>query len=361
MRATKAFPGIDEGLTTRASRNIRRRFGATIACILATGALVACSAQSSASAGSGKTQTIKLSMANSNTSSEYKMAQKFAAALAKDSGNRLKIQIYPASQLGPVGSEIESVRSGTIQAIAMSGLDSVIPETDAAYLPYMFTSMNEAQKALNGNQMQQVLWSKFSKYDMKVVGTWPVGPFGIMSRKAGVDNLDALKGQRIRVVSPLVSGPLLKAWGANPTPVDSSQVLTALSTGLVDGVLNPPDPITSQGWQQYGKSYLETDSIYNFNPVVFSQKFLNGLSPDLRGDIQKAFTDTLPDANSIYGQDEAQSLSTMKSAGIHVYTPSSAELSELRQASTAAESQWEKSFGADLVKKVRQAAKSSTN
>jgi TRAP-type C4-dicarboxylate transport system substrate-binding protein len=348
-----------DGGPKRSSRAVLFMIACTVAAVTlggcaSTSSATKPSASSGASANtSGSAHTIKLSMANSNTSSEYKMAQQFGKALSKISGGKLTVDIFPASQLGPVGSEIEGVRSGSIQAIAMSGLDSVIPSVDVAALPYMFTSMDEAQKVLNSSDMQSVLWSKFASFNLKVVGTWPVGDFGIMTTKSGVGSLAALKGERIRVVSPLVSTPLLSAWGVNPTPVDSTQVLTSLSTGLVDGVFDPADPITSQGWQQYGKSFVETDSIYNFNPVVFSQKFLDSLSAGQRADITEAFAQTLPYANTVYAQDKATAIATLKSSGVKIYTPS---LASFKSAAKAAEPAWDKSFGAALIKQVRAVA-----
>ena len=61
-----------------------------------------------------KTYVMKLGTATINES-QHEWCKRFAATVEKDSGGRIKGQIYPASQLGPIPREIEGVQFGAIQ------------------------------------------------------------------------------------------------------------------------------------------------------------------------------------------------------------------------------------------------------
>lgn len=318
----------------------------------------ACSGSGGASGGgSGASETLKLGMADSSTSPTYKFAQQFASNVSSATGGKIKVQIYPSSGLGAISSEITGVQSGSIAFLATPDLDSVVPDTDAALLPYLFTSMNEAQKVLNSSAMHTALWDQFKKYNLTVIGTWPIGPLGVMSRDTNVSTLTSLKGQRIRVLDPLVMSPLLKAWGMDPTPVDPNEVLQSLSTGLIDGAFDPPTPITSQGWDAYAKSYMSMNAVFNVDPLVMSTQVLNGLSASQQKAVTAAFDKTLASADTLIDSQTQAALGQMKTKGISIYTPSPASF---QTAAQSAEPTWEKTFGSALVAQVRAVAKAAS-
>ena len=61
-----------------------------------------------------KIYTMKISLPTLNDPS-YFFAKNYAAALEKDSGGRIKPEIYPASQLGAIPRQIEGTQFGAIQ------------------------------------------------------------------------------------------------------------------------------------------------------------------------------------------------------------------------------------------------------
>ena len=63
----------------------------------------------------GKTFVMKLSTATINDT-QHEWLRRFVAMVEKDSGGRIKGEIYPASQLGPIPRQIEGVQFGSMQA-----------------------------------------------------------------------------------------------------------------------------------------------------------------------------------------------------------------------------------------------------
>ena len=58
---------------------------------------------------------MKLSTATINDT-QHEWLKRFGAMIQKDSGGRIKAEIYPASQLGSIPRQIEGVQFGSIQA-----------------------------------------------------------------------------------------------------------------------------------------------------------------------------------------------------------------------------------------------------
>src|ERR1700728_4581312 len=65
-----------------------------------------------------KTYVMKVTTPTINDA-PHQFAKDFAAAVEKDSGGRIKGEVYPASQLGSIPRQIEGTQFGAIQAAAI--------------------------------------------------------------------------------------------------------------------------------------------------------------------------------------------------------------------------------------------------
>lgn len=313
--------------------------------------------QSESREASGSVEVLKLGLADSSTSPTYTFCERFAKLLSQETAGKLRVTVYPSEELGSTSAEASAVESGAQAFLVTGDFDSVVPEIDLDILPFLFSTMVQAQHGLNSPQMATALWDSFHKYGIQVVGTYPIGPLGIMTSKANVDSISALKGLRIRVPAPLVTDPLLNALHMDPTPVDPKEVLSTLSTGLLSGVYDPPTPIVDQGWDVYAKSYVELHANFNVDPVAMSLKVWNSLSRAEEADVTTAFRKTENYANSVIDEQNSAAVKAMETKGIKVYTlPRPA----LEKAASAAFSSYDKKFGKTEVEKVEAAAKAAT-
>src|SRR5262249_48805693 len=124
-----------------------RTAGAAVAMALALAA--------TAQAQDAKTFVMKLSTATINDT-QHEWFKRFAAAVEKDSGGRIKGEIYPASQLGPIPRQIEGVQFGSIQA--WMGPPEFLVGVDMRYealsAPGLFTSQDQAVKVIGDPAVQ---------------------------------------------------------------------------------------------------------------------------------------------------------------------------------------------------------------
>ena len=98
-----------------------------------------------------KTFTMKLSTATINDT-QHEWLKRFAALVEKDSGGRIKAEIYPASQLGSIPRQIEGVQFGSIQGWMgppefLVGVDE---RFEALSAPGLFSSVDQVMKVIAG-------------------------------------------------------------------------------------------------------------------------------------------------------------------------------------------------------------------
>src|SRR5882724_1099283 len=138
----------------KSQNNTRNMLLATLAV-----ALAALLAPAPAAHAQDKTFTMKLSTATINDT-QHEWFKRFAALVEKDSGGRIKPEIYPASQLGAIPRQIEGVQFGSIQAWMgppefLVGVDE---RFEAMSAPGLFSSVDQVMKVIQDPPVQKLLY-----------------------------------------------------------------------------------------------------------------------------------------------------------------------------------------------------------
>src|SRR5436189_5052192 len=132
---------------------------------------------SPAQAQAGKTFVMKLSTATINDT-QHEWLRRFTAAVEKDSGGRIKGEIYPASQLGSIPRQIEGVQFGSIQAWIgppefLVGVDE---RYEALSAPGLFSSMDQDVRVISDPAVRDLLLGLGANKGLVGVGIAPIGP-----------------------------------------------------------------------------------------------------------------------------------------------------------------------------------------
>lgn len=164
----------------------------------------------------------------------------FADLVAERTNNRVKINVYPASQLGSEREILDNVRMGTIEmgCVPTGQLATFNPFLGILDLPYLFTSQTQADRALDGD-IGQSLKKEVEPYGLTHLGYFASGFRNIGNDTRPVNRVEDLKGLKIRVPGwpSLIS--LFRNLGANPTPMEFNEVYLAVQTGVLDGLEVP--------------------------------------------------------------------------------------------------------------------------
>ena len=270
--------------------------GATLACGLVSTCLACWSPVAHAQA--GKTYVMKLSTATINDT-QHEWLRRFAAAVEKNSGGRIKGEIYPASQLGSIPRQIEGVQFGSIQAWIgppefLVGVDE---RYEALSAPGLFTSTDQAVRVISDPPVHDMILGFGANKGLVGVGIAPIGPSSIATRKP-IRHFAEFKGMKIRVLASPFQLEMIKRMDASPVAMTLADVLPGLQQGAIDAALATITIYTTMQYQDAAKFVIESDQPYLNSIIVMSKKWLDSLPPDLqkivRDDAEKVSVEVVP-------------------------------------------------------------------
>jgi TRAP-type transport system periplasmic protein len=249
---------------------------------VAGGFLGALLAAPPAHAQADKTFVMKLSTATINDT-QHEWFKRFAALVEKDSGGRIKAEIYPASQLGSIPRQIEGVQFGSIQAWMgppefLVGVDERFEGPSA---PGLFSSVDQVMRVMQDPPIQKMIYNLGAPKGIVGIGFAPIGPSSILSKKP-VTKLADLSGMKIRVLASPFQLELIRRMGGNPIAMTLADVLPGLQQGTIDATLTTMTIYSTMRYYDVGKSIIETDQPYVNSITMMSKKWLDTLPADLQ-------------------------------------------------------------------------------
>jgi C4-dicarboxylate-binding protein DctP len=193
------------------------------------------------------------------TQTQSRAIHMFADELAKLSSNKIKVEIFPSSQLGSITEMMQSVQAGSLSvSMAVPAWYSTFAKPlDAFTLPYLVASVERLKPALDGE-----IGADIAKYcdgaGFKVVGTMLLGGRHIVNKVRAVHQPADCKGLKLRVINSQVYMQTYRALGAVPVAMDPSELYLALQQGVVDGFEFPLPDLLAQKMYEVSK-YLALD------------------------------------------------------------------------------------------------------
>jgi TRAP-type C4-dicarboxylate transport system substrate-binding protein len=226
--------------------------------------------------------TMKISSPTINDITQ-EWAKEFAAGLKARVGDKIKVEFYPASQLGQIPATVEGVAMGTIEAVAPASgfLIGLEPRMQVLDAPGLFADMTHAQRVLADPKVRERLATFASSKGIEMIAAWPHGPLHLVSHKP-VRTIADFQGQKIRVpgAAPLQIKPFEKL-GAQPVSMPLGEVLSAMQNRTIDGMIAAAAVFTAFKYYDVAKGMTVLPGSYLFVPVMVNKDWLKSLGPDL--------------------------------------------------------------------------------
>jgi len=215
-------------------------------------------------------------------------AQKFADLVAEKSGGTIKVEVYPSSQLGNQRDLVEGLTLGTLDLTMTSTavLGNFHPQIAVFDLPFIFRDREHAFEALDTVGME--IAKDLEEKGMKVLAFYENGVRNMTNNIRPIRVPEDMKGLKIRVMEQPIYIAMMKALGANPTPMAFGELFTALQKGVVDGQENPAAHIYTKRFFEVQKYISLTEHTYSAEPLVVSMITWNKLTPEQQTIIQEA-------------------------------------------------------------------------
>jgi len=264
---------------------------------------------------------------------------------------RVKIEVYPNSQLYKDKEELEALQLGAVQMLAPS-LAKFGPlgarEFEVFDLPYLFDDYKELHRVTQGS-IGQMLMKKLESKGILGLAFWDNG-FKEMSANKPLRKPEDFKGLKMRIQSSKVLDSQMRALGAIPQVMAFSEVYQALQTGVVDGTENPVSNLYTQKMHEVQKYMTMSDHGYLGYAVIVNKKFWDGLPADLRTILEGAMKDATRYANDLAQKKNDEDLELVRKSGktqIIKLTPQ--EKLEWKKALIKVHREHESKIGADLI------------
>jgi len=260
------------------------------------------------------------------------------------SNGRIKVEIYPANQLGSEREQLEAVKMGTVEMCNVSegSVAGIFPEILVLGIPYLFESAPLAWKVLDGPFGKDLMEEMRKKTGVRTLTITENGYRNFTNRIRPVHKPEDMKGLKIRTMENPAHMEMVRALGASPTPVAWGETYTALQQKVVDGQENPVSLIAAMKFYEVQK-YLTLDGhVYSIDFTFINDAFLQKLPKDLRRIVEDAaiIGGTFHRGDQQYTS--AIGVEDLIKKGMEVYVPTPAEIDAFAKATQPRVVEWVK-------------------
>lgn len=279
-----------------------------------------------------------------------------AKSVAAATSDRVKIEVFPSSQLGTERDMNVAIRTGGVDGVLASPGGASVHLKELAILdaPYLFRDNAHWQAVVEGPIGQE--WQKkiVEQSGVHIVGWFHRGTRHVISRTAPYETIAAIKDQKIRVADLPPYPQVFQGFGAIPTPIAFAEMYQALESGIVDGADVPLDTILSQKLFEVSKFVnLIAWSFAAPGPILVSDQVWSSLSADDQAALVAAIKEGSNLVTDAFTNGEEEVKQQLLDAGMTISTPT--DLPAWEAAAAAAIPTLADSWGGDvsLYQKIR--------
>lgn len=284
-------------------------------------------------------------------------AERFRVLAEQLTKGRVRVEVYPNSQLYKDKEELEALQLGAVQMLAPS-LAKFGPlgvkEFEAFDLPYIFPT-KAALYAVTEGPIGKALLEKLEAKGLTGLAYWDNG-FKVMSANRPLHTPADFRGLRMRIQGSRVLDAQMRALGAVPHSLAFSEVYPALQAHVVDGTENPPSNMLTQKMHEVQKYVTVSNHGYLGYAVIVNKKFWDGLPRDIREELEQALREATAFEKQVAQHDNDTALDTIRKTGkAQVYVLNPQEQMAWRRALAPVQQQMAGRIGKDLIDAINRA------
>ena len=251
---------------------------------------------------------------------QSRFAEELASLVNEKTSGRVEIRVYPNSQLGNVSELVDGVKYGFIGLSQQdfSSLSKFYKDFSVFNVPFLYRDINHALLATNP-QTSPILDEMNAKLveqsGIRILGSFYRGARQLTTNFP-VYSADDLKGKKIRGVPFPIWMSMIRGMGAIPTPVEFSELSTALMTGLVVGQENPLSNIYASQIFEVQSHIALTNHMYSCLCVFIHEKLWQRISKEDQQVILDAINELSAEAVKWIENSDEQLIKILESEGM---------------------------------------------
>jgi TRAP-type transport system periplasmic protein len=259
--------------------------------------------------------------------------QMFKKLVEERSKGRIRVNVFPAAQLGSEVAMVEGLRLGTIDVICANAPNAAafIPELGLFSVAYLFKDIQHFERVVNDPKFVQRMESLVASKNLgiRLVGFYAAGVRNVYSRKGSVASPDDLKGVKIRVQNNPIEVKVWRTFGAIPTPMNFGEVYQALQSGVLDAAENGLAVIESNKHFEAAKYVSQTEHQRNLSALYVNEKKLASMPKDLQEIVLQAAKEASVHERKKDAELVAAAADRLKSRGAVLTSPDKARFIQL--------------------------------
>jgi TRAP-type C4-dicarboxylate transport system substrate-binding protein len=220
---------------------------------------------------------------------QHQFIKFYKQAIEKASDGRIEVQIYPASQLGPIPQEIQGVQLGSVQAYIgpVDFFVGVDPRFGVFSSPMLFKDDANAAATIHDPGIEKAMFDLAAPKRMVGIATLNLGASDYGAKHA-IMRLSDFEGKKLRINGTELERQKMAKLGATGIGMPLSEVVPALDQGTIDGTISGLSVFASMKMNDLLKVVTVTNDTFIISIAVVSKPWLDTLPPDL----QKIVVDT---------------------------------------------------------------------
>jgi TRAP-type C4-dicarboxylate transport system substrate-binding protein len=249
---------------------------------VAAGALISSTLTLGTAQAQDKTFTMKITTPTINAALDQ-YARVLAAAVEKDSSGRIKVEVYPASQLGTIPRQIEGTQFGAIQCAIIPpeffvGIDE---RFEILAAPGLIGTMAQGQHVAADPEVMKLMLGLGAEKGLRGVALSLAEPSEVIAKNP-IRHLADFNGKKLRIFASEFQSASFKRLGASPVAMSPSDVLPAIQQGSLDGSVAGVELLSGLHFYDAAKYITMTNHAVIFYVVELSKKWYDSLPADLQ-------------------------------------------------------------------------------
>ena len=228
-------------------------------------------------------QTIRLAHTAAVSHAHHEAAQLFAKNVSDRTKGRVKVEVYPAGELGDQPALAEQVTLGAMDmaVVSLGNMAMYDKKLNAMTAPFLFTDYDHAHRTIDAFVME---WMNagLSQHDAVGLSMFDYGFRQTTTKGVPINSADDLKGLKIRV--PPSTGLLaaFDALGANTQRIAYSELYTSLKQGVVTGEENPVFTILADSLYETQDELALTNHYFDCQVLLINKMLFDGMPEELQ-------------------------------------------------------------------------------
>ncbi|MDR5835612.1 TRAP transporter substrate-binding protein [Caballeronia sp. LZ034LL] len=234
-------------------------------------------------------------------------------------------RVFPDGVLGSHTRMNEQLRNGTLEITVanVADLEGYDKRLGLFAMPFAFPDRKTLFAAQDG-ALGEAYAGILEKLDFVLLGWFDSGLRSVYNRTRAINEPNDMKGLKIRTQGNQIMIATFNQFGAQATPLDTTQIYSALQQGVVDGAENSVTFFVQQHHSEVAKHYSYTNHFFSIDPMLASKKWFDSLDPKKQDAVKQAAAQAQQHERELWLASDAKYLAEAKKNGVEFNDTNSA-------------------------------------